>query len=82
MIFSSKSTPSPGFSGNAKWPFMTSDRLITALCTYIQATNAGGGFGSFDELSSQNFDRKALSAKGLQYEKLDQLTMDILFGVA
>jgi hypothetical protein len=33
-------------------------------------------------LLSQEFDRKALATKGLQYEKLDQLTMDILFGVA
>ena len=30
---------------------------------------------------SQNVDRAALSAKGLKYERLDQLTMDILFGV-
>lgn len=33
------------------------------------------------ELLSQDFDRRELSAKGLQYERLDQLTMDILFGV-
>ncbi len=32
-------------------------------------------------LLSQEFDRAALSAKGLKYERLDQLTMDILLGV-
>src|SRR5258708_6654376 len=55
---------------------------IQEILAGIQETNSGNGFGGFDELSLQNFDRKALSAKGLQYEKLDQLTMDILFGVA
>jgi xylose isomerase len=33
------------------------------------------------ELLSREFDRKSLAAKGLQYEKLDQLTVDILLGV-
>jgi xylose isomerase len=33
------------------------------------------------ELLAREFDRKALSAKGLQYERLDQLTVDILLGV-
>jgi xylose isomerase len=33
------------------------------------------------QLFSQTFDRGALAAKGLQYERLDQLTMDILLGV-
>jgi len=32
-------------------------------------------------LLGHNFDRIALSSKGLQYERLDQLTMDILLGV-
>jgi xylose isomerase len=32
-------------------------------------------------LLTQNFDRAALASKGLQYERLDQLTIDILFGV-
>ena len=31
-------------------------------------------------LLGQNFDRVALASKGLQYERLDQLTMDILLG--
>jgi xylose isomerase len=33
------------------------------------------------ELLAREFDRKALSAKGLQYERLDQITVDILLGV-
>ena len=32
-------------------------------------------------LLAQDFDRAALARKGLGYERLDQLTMDILFGV-
>jgi xylose isomerase len=32
-------------------------------------------------LLGYNFDRVAMSSKGLQYERLDQLTMDILLGV-
>ncbi len=34
-----------------------------------------------DALLAQNFDRAALAARGLQYERLDQLTIDILLGV-
>jgi len=54
---------------------------VQSILADIEATNASNGQGTFDELLSRNFDRKALSSKGLQYEKLDQLTMDILFGV-
>ncbi|MBV8857946.1 MAG: xylose isomerase, partial [Acidobacteria bacterium] len=48
--------------------------------------NGGGGGAKFEkgkaaELLSQSFDRAELSSKGLQYERLDQLTMDILLGV-
>src|SRR5438128_2559551 len=32
-------------------------------------------------LLEQNYDRAALAARGLQYERLDQLTIDILLGV-
>ena len=55
---------------------------IREILADIEATNSTNGFGEIDSLLSQTFDRKALSSKGLQYEKLDQLTMDILFGVA
>ncbi|HLM58698.1 MAG TPA: xylose isomerase [Pyrinomonadaceae bacterium] len=37
--------------------------------------------GGAEALLGQNFDRAALSSKGLQYERLDQLTIDILLGV-
>lgn len=33
------------------------------------------------ELLAMSFDREGLAEKGLKYERLDQLTMDILFGV-
>jgi len=36
---------------------------------------------SATRLLAHTFDRAALSSKGLQYERLDQLTMDILLGV-
>ena len=32
-------------------------------------------------LLGRDFDRAALASKGLMYERLDQLTMDILFGI-
>jgi len=54
---------------------------IREILAEIGETN-NGKIADFDVLLSQEFDRKALAAKGLQYEKLDQLTMDILFGVA
>ena len=55
---------------------------IQEILAGIHETNSGRGFGDIDSLLSQTFDRKSLASKGLQYEKLDQLTMDILFGVA
>jgi len=33
------------------------------------------------ELLGKNFDRQTIAARGLQYEKLDQLTMEVLWGV-
>jgi len=54
---------------------------IREILAEIGETN-NGKVADFDVLLSQEFDRKALATKGLQYEKLDQLTMDILFGVA
>ena len=45
--------------------------------------NAVGKFekGRADALLSKEFDRAALASKGLRYERLDQLTMEILLGV-
>ena len=34
-----------------------------------------------DALLAHKFDRGALAAKGLAYERLDQLTMEVLLGV-
>jgi xylose isomerase len=61
---------------------------IKALLAEIAALNGDRSpVGQYDPnggaaLLAQDFDRAALAAKGLQYERLDQLTMDILFGVA
>jgi xylose isomerase len=46
-----------------------------------QGENAGYDPAGADELLQRSFDREELSSKGLKYERLDQLTMDILFGV-
>ncbi|MDT5155683.1 MAG: xylose isomerase [Acidobacteriota bacterium] len=45
--------------------------------------NAVGRFekGKVEGLLSREFDRAALASKGLKYERLDQLTIDILLGV-
>ncbi len=54
---------------------------IRAILADIEETNRSDGFGDFDDLLSREFDRHALASRGLRYEKLDQLTMDLLFGV-
>jgi xylose isomerase len=58
---------------------------IKSLLAEIAATD-NGGVGAFSAESSAGlldraFDRAALASKGLKYERLDQLTMDILLGV-
>lgn len=55
---------------------------IGEILANIRATDSENGLGNFDALLARDYDRKALASKGLQYEKLDQLTMDILFGIA
>ncbi len=57
------------------------DAEIQAILAEIEENNKNFELGSFDTLLSQNFDRKEIASKGLKYERLDQLTMDILFGV-
>jgi xylose isomerase len=63
------------------------DTEIKAILNEIAKTDGNGqSVGKFDKersaaLLSHFFDRKAIAAKGLQYERLDQLTMDILLGV-
>jgi xylose isomerase len=60
---------------------------IKAILAEIAETNGSASpVGNYDKesaasLLSQTFDRAALASKGLQYERLDQLTMDILLGV-
>jgi xylose isomerase len=54
---------------------------IKAILAEIEETNKNFKLGGFDDLLAQNFDRNEIASKGLKYERLDQLTMDILFGV-
>ena len=59
---------------------------IRSILDDIAATDEKNMFGTFSEPSakailSKEIDRHAIAKKGLQYERLDQLTMDILLGV-
>jgi xylose isomerase len=68
----------------ARW---NADPEIKALLAEAEETNSrvpGVARYSKDHsthLQQRSFDRVSLAAKGLQYERLDQLTMDILLGV-
>jgi xylose isomerase len=65
----------------ARW---NADREIKSLLAEIAEDGAQPHRYSKESaaaLLALNFDRAGLSAKGLRYEKLDQLTMDILLGV-
>jgi xylose isomerase len=64
------------------------DKEIQALVAEINADDGSMSqyFGKYssqkaDALRAENFDRSALSARGLKYERLDQLTVEVLFGV-
>jgi xylose isomerase len=63
------------------------DPEIKSLLAEIAALDGNGNAGGRYEKSraqsllAENFDRAQLSSKGLKYERLDQLTMDILLGV-
>ena len=54
---------------------------IRDILSEIGDTNGNGRLSSFDDLLADEFDRAQLASKGLRYERLDQLTMDILLGV-
>jgi xylose isomerase len=54
---------------------------IQQILAEIEATNNNFQIGDFNSLLAQNFDRNEIASKGLKYERLDQLTMDVLFGV-
>jgi len=68
----------------ARW---NADSEIKSLMAEIQEMNAGAerlGAYSKDHVSkllAEDFDRVGLASKGLKYERLDQLTIDILLGV-
>jgi xylose isomerase len=63
------------------------DAEIKALLAELsELGNGGPPVGKFSKAGAQallsyNFDRPAMSSKGLKYERLDQLTVDILLGV-
>jgi xylose isomerase len=62
------------------------DPEIKALLAEIAETDGDGGGAKYSaqgagELLSSSFDRRQLSSRGLKYERLDQLTIDILLGV-
>ncbi len=59
---------------------------IQSILKEIEETNKAYDIGEFSGEGSANllaaeFDRAELASKGLKYERLDQLTMDILLGV-
>jgi xylose isomerase len=68
----------------ARW---NADGEIQALVAETRTTGRPGpSLGRYstahrDELLAHAFDRRALAARGLQYERLDQLTMEVLLGV-
>jgi xylose isomerase len=67
----------------AQW---NADPEIKALLAEIAETAGDGRGAKFSkqqagELLSANFDRAGLATRGLKYERLDQLTIDILLGV-
>ncbi len=64
------------------------DKEIQALLAEINTEDAvmNQYFGKYSAekasaLKGQAFDRTAISARGLKYERLDQLTVEVLFGV-
>ena len=57
------------------------DAEIKAILAEIEETNKLYQLNGFDTLKAENFNRQELAAKGLKYERLDQLTIDILLGV-
>ncbi|MGH8526108.1 MAG: xylose isomerase, partial [Gammaproteobacteria bacterium] len=67
----------------AQW---NADPEIKALLAEIAETSGEAQGATFSpqhasDLLSSNFDRTGSAAHGLKYERLDQLTIDILLGV-
>ena len=70
----------------AKGEQWNSDPEIKAILAEIAETSGDGRAPKFTsqhaaELLSASFDRAGLASRGLKYERLDQLTIDILLGV-
>ena len=68
----------------AQW---NADKEIQSLVAEINADDGAMSqyFGKYSAekasaLKAQSFDRNAISARGLQYERLDQLTVEVLLG--
>jgi xylose isomerase len=64
------------------------DKEIQAILAEVNANDGSMDqyFGSYSpekakSLKAQTFGRKSISQRGLQYERLDQLTIDLLLGV-
>lgn len=55
---------------------------IQSILSEIEETNNNFQIGDFESLKAAHFDRNEIASKGLKYERLDQLTMEIIFGVA
>jgi xylose isomerase len=66
----------------ARW---NSDKEIQGIVAEIsgKGTSTVGKYSksASDALLAKSFDRQAIAARGLQYERLDQLTMEVLWGV-
>ena len=69
----------------AQW---NADKEIQSIVSEINADDGSLNkyFGKYSAekasaLRAQTFDRKALGARGLKYERLDQLTVELLLGV-
>ena len=63
------------------------DKEVQVLLSEINADDGSMAqyFGAYSAekakaLKAQPFDRLAISSRGLQYERLDQLTIDLLLG--
>ena len=68
----------------ARWNADPEIKALLAENEEVNARDPGGGGYSKDhaaELQGRKFDRASLAARGLRYERLDQLTIDILLGV-
>jgi hypothetical protein len=59
---------------------------IKAILAEIEATDRDQQIGRFSRERAMNLlaaesDRTEMASKGLKYERLDQMTIDVLFGV-